>query len=144
MGVQKQRIDVLPLELFQPSDPDQLDALSMLLADSHQTRQYYIENFIFATTTYITGGGADVKSIPGTRAKMTRLSSSSMDLGGEMLFRVRIGFTGTPSEVLPKAFEDEKGQRCVYEPGDDAQIISTLTSPKHMSVETVDGSHPAS
>lgn len=60
-----------------------------------------------------------------------------------MLFRVRIGFTGTPSGVLPKAFKNEKGERCAYEPGDNAQIISTLTSPEHLSVEVVDSKHPA-
>ena len=35
----------------------------------------------------------------------TKLSASGEDLGGDMLFDVRLGFSGTPSNLLPKSMQ---------------------------------------
>ena len=53
-----------------------------------------------------------------------KLTSSGVDLGGEMLFSTRLGFSGTPSNLLPFELRD-----CQFEPGSEAQIQTTLTSP---------------
>ena len=54
---------------------------------------------------------------------MEKISASGQDLGGEMLFGRRVGFSGTPSDLLP----EELGQ-CQYESGTDGKILHFLTS----------------
>lgn len=50
-----------------------------------------------------------------------------------MLFSRRIGFSGTPSDLLPI----ELG-RCGYEKGSDGKMMAYLTSPEIVSYEVVD------
>ena len=52
-----------------------------------------------------------------------KVSASGQDLGGEMMFGRRVGFSGIPSDLLP----EELGQ-CMYEEGTDGKIIDFLTS----------------
>jgi|EP00966_Prymnesium_polylepis_P050784 hypothetical protein len=58
-----------------------------------------------------------------------KLSASGQELGGSMLFDKRIGFSGTPSDLLPL----ELG-RCGYEKGSDGKMLTVLTDPKIVSV----------
>ena len=53
---------------------------------------------------------------------------TGQELGGDMLFGRRIGFSGTPSDILPR----ELGQ-CDYERGSDGQVVHYLTSPAVVS-----------
>jgi hypothetical protein len=53
-----------------------------------------------------------------------KLSTCGQELGGDMLFGKRIGFSGTPSDILPR----ELGG-CNYERGSDGRVIHYLTSP---------------
>ena len=53
---------------------------------------------------------------------------TGQELGGDMLFSRRIGFSGTPSDILPR----ELGQ-CDYERGSDGQVVHYLTSPAVVS-----------
>ena len=53
----------------------------------------------------------------------TKLAASGVDIGSDMLFRVRLGFSGTPSDLLPLSL-----QPCVVEPGSDAEYIRVLSS----------------
>ena len=52
--------------------------------------------------------------------------------GGELLFPQRFGFSGTPSDLLPR----ELG-RCRYEKGSDGKVLATLTSPRVVTSEVV-------
>ena len=52
-----------------------------------------------------------------------KLSANAQELGGDLLFRVRLGFSGTPSDLLPL----ELGT-CNYAAGDDAKMLHILTS----------------
>jgi hypothetical protein len=61
-----------------------------------------------------------------------KLSAAGQELGGEMLFQKRIGFSGTPSDLLPV----ELGS-CGYERCSDGQMIHVLTSPHVCSFEVV-------
>lgn len=54
-----------------------------------------------------------------------KLSASGQELGGEMLFRQRFGFSGTPSDLLPL----ELGS-CGYERGSEGKIMDALTDDK--------------
>jgi hypothetical protein len=53
-----------------------------------------------------------------------KLSSCGQELGGDMIFGRRIGFSGTPSDILPL----ELGS-CQYERGSDGKVVHFLTSP---------------
>ena len=57
--------------------------------------RYYLETVVFPETT---------------AHQATKLSANGQDLGGSMLFGTRIGFSGTPSSLLPL----EMGE-CVYQ-----------------------------
>ena len=57
-----------------------------------------------------------------------KLSANGQDVGGEMLFSRRIAFSGTPSSLLPL----EMGE-CVYQMGDDAKMLRTVTDPAIVS-----------
>lgn len=46
------------------------------------------------------------------------------------VFGRRMGFSGTPSDLIPKEFG-----KCVFEEGDDGKIVSVLTSPKIVSYQ---------
>ena len=58
-----------------------------------------------------------------------KLSASGQDLGGSILFGQRIGFSGTPSDLMPR----ELGQ-CDYEPGSEGEMVSTMTDTKAMRI----------
>lgn len=50
-----------------------------------------------------------------------------------MLFKERIGFSGTPSDLMPR----ELGT-CDFEPGSEGSIVHTLTNPQICSFEVFD------
>jgi len=49
---------------------------------------------------------------------------TGQELGSDLVFGTRLGFSGTPSNLLPVEFGE-----CVFEQADDGRILSTLTSP---------------
>ena len=57
------------------------------------------------------------------RHQNMKLSACGQELGGEMMFSRRLGFSGTPSDLLPL----ELG-KCNYEKGSDGKMMSYLTS----------------
>ena len=60
-----------------------------------------------------------------------KLSASGQELGGSMLFHTqRLGFSGTPSDLLPLDLG-----HCNYERGSDGKMLHVLTSEKIMRVE---------
>ena len=62
-----------------------------------------------------------------------KLSASGVDLGGDMLFAKRLGFSGTPSDLLPL----ELG-RCCYEKCSDGQMFQFMTSPDICSYQPLE------
>lgn len=109
--------EVVPLRLLKRSNEDQMNKIFSLLQNHPDTIHFYLENFIFP---------AHMDS------KVLKLSAAGQELGGEMLFKRRIGFSGTPSDLLPV----ELG-RCGYEKGSDGQMIHVMTSPTVCSYEVV-------
>eukprot|EP00966_Prymnesium_polylepis_P296059 6838267-Prymnesium_polylepis.1 len=75
--------------------------------------QHYLEQLVFPLTM---------------QHQSRKLSVNGQDLGSSALFGCRLGFSGTPSDLLPRDFG-----RCVYQQGDDAQMLSILTSPSVVS-----------
>lgn len=109
--------EVVPLRLLKRSNDEQMSKIFQLLKDHPDTIHFYLENFIFP---------AHMDS------KVLKLSAAGQELGGEMLFRRRIGFSGTPSDLLPV----ELG-KCGYEKGSDGKMIHVMTSPSVCSYEVV-------
>jgi hypothetical protein len=108
---------VVSLRLLKRSNEEQMKKLYSLLRQLPDTIHYYLENFIFPVYT---------------DNKIIKLSAAGQELGGEMLFQKRIGFSGTPSDLLPV----ELGS-CGYERCSDGQMIHVLTSPHVCSYEVV-------
>jgi hypothetical protein len=100
--------DIWPLHLLDLKDDQHMSVTYNLLRNIPPVIQYYLDNFVFPLTM---------------EHHHEKISASGQDLGGEMLFRKRVGFSGTPSDLLP----EELGQ-CQYDEGVDGQIIDYLTS----------------
>ncbi|CAK9015799.1 unnamed protein product [Durusdinium trenchii] len=62
-----------------------------------------------------------------------KLSANGQDLGGEVLSSSRLGFSGTPNDLLPRSL----GQ-CRYAQGDDAKMLTTLSDPLVVQVSLVE------
>ena len=99
-------------------DREQVDALYRLLYKLPHVVEYYLKNFVFPVTC---------------RHQGVKLSACGQALGGNMVFQHRFGFSGTPSDLLPK----ELG-RCHYEKGSDAKMIHFLTDVNVTSYEYID------
>ena len=106
---------VVPLFLLKQSNEEQMDRLHALLCKSPATIHWYLEQVIFPTYT---------------QQQRVKLSSSGQELGGSMLFSRRIGFSGTPSDLLPLDLG-----RCGYEKGSDGKMVHILCSPEVVEVE---------
>ena len=53
-----------------------------------------------------------------------KISASGQEIGGGIMFKRRLGFSGTPSALLPIEFGG-----CQYERGDDGKMVHFLSSP---------------
>lgn len=100
--------DIWPLHLLDLKDDQHMGVTYALLGRLPQVIQYYLDTFVFPLTM---------------EHHHDKISASGQDLGGEMIFGRRVGFSGTPSDLLP----EELGQ-CQYDEGVDGQIIDFLTS----------------
>jgi hypothetical protein len=109
-------LEVLPLELIQPDDPSQIKSAYSLLSKLPEAIEYYLTQLVFP----------DVM-----QHQSTKLQASGYDIGSDMLFGVRLGFSGTPTDLVPRQL------RCVFEQGDDSKMIRVLTSPLTVSYEVL-------
>ena len=100
---------MVPLWLLKASNDEQMAGLFALLKRHPATIHWYLEQIIFPTFM---------------QHQTVKISSSGTDVGGEIVFQRRIGFSGTPSDLLPISL----GQ-CGYERGADGKMIHTLTDP---------------
>ena len=72
-----------------------------------QVIHYYLKEIVFPRTM---------------RIQRVKISASGQELGSEMLFGRRLGFSGTPSNLLPT-----KIAPCHFEKGSEGKILRTLT-----------------
>ena len=117
--------EALPLQMLQPSDKRHVLLLRTLLGREPQAIAYYLDSIVFEQTQrdIVHGGGYAAE----------KLCASGMDLGSDSLFKCSVGFSGTPSDLLPPAMRP-----CVPTEGDDAKTINVLTDPDIMSIHYVD------
>jgi Protein of unknown function (DUF3638)/Protein of unknown function (DUF3645) len=100
---------VSSLAQLRPSDDIQIAVLHGLLAKEPLVVEHYVFDHVFPRIM---------------NHHLYNLSASGQELGGSMLFETRLGFSGTPSDMLPL----ELGS-CHYENGSDARMIQYLTDP---------------
>ena len=111
--------DIWPLHLLDLKDEHHMSVTYNLLRNIPEVIQFYLDSFVFPLTM---------------EHHHEKISASGQDLGGEMLFSKRVGFSGTPSDLLP----EELGQ-CQYDECVDGQIIDYLTSERICSSRILPG-----
>ena len=117
-GASGTMLDLWPLQLLNPLDAEQMNILYELLGRLPHAVQHYLENLAFPLTM---------------QHQALKLSANGQDLGSASLFGCRLGFSGTPSDLLPTDLG-----RCIYQEGDDAQMLSILTTTSVMSYTFVE------
>ncbi|CAE7661481.1 unnamed protein product [Symbiodinium pilosum] len=113
--VREKKVRILPLHMLERSNRRQMNELFKLLRKNGQVVAWYLESIVFPEHL---------------RFQEVKLMSSGQDLGGALLFKERIGFSGTPSDLMPR----ELGS-CDFEPGSEGSIVHTLTNPEVVSFE---------
>ena len=109
--------EVWPLRLIDAEDEEQFQIVYNLLHDLPELVHHYLHTFVFPKTAH---------SAP------LKLSASGQDVGGDILADHRVGFSGTPSDLLPL----ELGS-CQYERGSDGAMLSTMCDPQICTVQFV-------
>ena len=112
---EKEDLEVVQLKFLQKSNAEQMGKLRELWNGEPLVLHHYLTKFIFPEHM---------------RTQRSKLSASGQSVGGDMLVGRRVGFSGTPSDLLPR----EMG-RCEYETGDDGKMLSTVLDPLVMSHE---------
>ena len=112
---ERDSIPVLPLPLFQPTDRLQLQGLYDLVRSVPAVIHYYLRQLVFPACLIF---------------QKMKLSACGHELGSSILFPHRIGFSGTPSNLLPLDLGT-----CEYEPTSDGKILNVLTDPTITSIE---------
>ena len=110
---------VVPLWLLKQSNDEQMTRLYKLLRTLPSTIHWLLENVTFPS--YM-------------QHQTLKLSASGQELGGSMLFGRRIGFSGTPSDLLPLDLG-----KCGYEKGSEGKMLHVLTDPSVMSTQALEG-----
>lgn len=78
--------EVVQLKFLQKSNKEQMDKLYALWKHEPRAIHYYLHKFIFPT--YL-------------RSQQVKISASGQAVGSDMLVAKRVGFSGTPSDLLP-------------------------------------------
>ena len=98
---------ILPLQMVQTGDPEQMGRLHEALRVLPDAVHYTLLNLHFPRLLL---------------AQRTKLSASGQELGSGILWGRRLGFSGTPSDLLPTEL------KCHFEPGSEGRIVHTLSS----------------
>jgi hypothetical protein len=97
------------LELIQPSDAAQFAPAWRLIWKVPGAINYWLNTYVFPDSM---------------RAQSVKISASGQELGSGMVFGSRIGFSGTPSNLLPAELRP-----CHFEEGSEGKIVRVLTDP---------------
>ena len=97
---------MVQLKFLQKSNEEQMDKLFNLLTYEPLVIHHYLTKTIFPLHM---------------RSQRMKISASGQAVGGDMLVGKRLGFSGTPSDLLP----EELG-KCDYETGDDGMMLTTV------------------
>eukprot|EP01062_Namystynia_karyoxenos_P081246 TRINITY_DN888_c0_g3_i1.p1 TRINITY_DN888_c0_g3~~TRINITY_DN888_c0_g3_i1.p1 ORF type:complete len:5328 (+),score=1998.63 TRINITY_DN888_c0_g3_i1:108-15986(+) len=101
------------LEQFQPEEDYQRKSLRELIGYVSRAVDQYMNTLVFPKAMLF---------------QRLKISACGQELGSDILFRRRIGFSGTPSDLIPKDLG-----RCVKERGSDGKMLRVLTDRNVMS-----------
>ncbi|RNF03803.1 hypothetical protein TraAM80_05547, partial [Trypanosoma rangeli] len=107
----------IPLSQLQVTDEVAIRALHHRLRYLPEVVHYYLCSHVFPRTMNFQG---------------MKISACGHELGSSMLFTRRLGFSGTPSNLLPRDLGE-----CFYEPGSDGRVLSVLTDPLVVTTEVL-------
>ena len=110
-------VEVVQLKFLQKSNEEQMEKLYNLLSEEPLVIHHYLTKTIFPLHM---------------RSQRMKISASGQAVGGDMLVGKRLGFSGTPSDLLPQ----ELG-KCDYETGDDGMMLTTVLDKDVASYEFV-------
>ncbi len=99
---------MVPLWLLNSSNDEQISALFKLLRRLPDIIHWYLEQIVFPSFM---------------QHQILKISSSGTDIGGDIIFQSTVGFSGTPSDLLPISLGS-----CGYECGSEGKMIHTLTN----------------
>jgi hypothetical protein len=99
----------LSLREVQIEEPQQLERAHRLLCTLPEICYFHLQQVVFPRTMH---------------SQINKISASGQELGSGMLFAQRIGFSGTPSSLLPTEL-----QPCHFEVASEGKIIATLCDP---------------
>eukprot|EP00930_Biecheleria_cincta_P036032 TRINITY_DN2473_c0_g3_i1.p1 TRINITY_DN2473_c0_g3~~TRINITY_DN2473_c0_g3_i1.p1 ORF type:complete len:3331 (+),score=578.52 TRINITY_DN2473_c0_g3_i1:683-9994(+) len=111
---------VPPLQWIDLHDDSQIQLISTVLGSSPFFLEFYLHDYLFPRLL---------------RHTDSKLSADGQDLGGEAFCGSRLGFSGTPNDLLPRSMG-----RCVYAKGDDARMLTTLSDSQVVDVCNVQNS----
>ena len=111
--------EVWPLQLVDLRDGDQVEELYQLMRLVPEVIEFYLDDYVFPKTAKHQG---------------MKLSATGQELGGDLIFPRRLGFSGTPSDLLPLELGAPK-----FEPGTDAKVLATLTDVDVVSTRDLGG-----
>jgi hypothetical protein len=109
--------DVPPLELVQLEDDSQVSEIFRLLRKHGPVARFFLVTTVFPFVC---------------KHLEAKLSASGQELGTDLLFEGRCGFSGTPNDLIPL----ELGA-CDFEPGSEGEFLSTLTTERVVSIDSV-------
>lgn len=104
----RQPLIILPLHLFPPDLGDQMQVLINAFSKLPEVVEFWLTTIAFPDTL---------------RYQVRKLQASGVDLGSSILLKIRLGFSGTPSNLLPIDMGD-----CKYEEGCQSSIIEVCQS----------------
>ena len=109
----------LPLSVVDMGDTWQAEAVHSVLQHHHAAQSHYLSEIVLPKClTY----------------HENRLGATGEELGDSAVFGLRLAYTGTPNELLPKAMGN-----CCYADLADGQMLDTLSSPDCVEYERVVG-----
>ena len=109
--------DIWPLHLLDLRDEHHMTVTYRLLRRIPQVIAYYLNTFVFPLTM---------------EHHHEKISASGQDLRGQMLFGRRVGFRGTPCDLLPEELGQSQYDECV-----DGQIYHYLTSDSIIQISRI-------
>ena len=112
-----EKLEKRPLDKIHLDENSQVTLLHTVLSGSPDVIVHYLRAHVFPRVM---------------QHQSFKLQASGVDLGSDMLFGTRLGFSGTPSNLLPMELRP-----CHFEPGSEAQIVRTSTDPTVMKVREI-------
>eukprot|EP01059_Diplonema_ambulator_P009274 TRINITY_DN19114_c0_g1_i1.p1 TRINITY_DN19114_c0_g1~~TRINITY_DN19114_c0_g1_i1.p1 ORF type:complete len:3318 (+),score=1230.87 TRINITY_DN19114_c0_g1_i1:21-9974(+) len=111
------RKELWQLTVVNTRDEYQMNVMRRFLKHSQKAIQYFLFHHAFPLTL--------IKA-------SQQLSAAGQELASSLLSSTRLGFSGTPNDLLPQ----EMG-RCIYADHDDGEMIKTLIDPETVAVTSI-------